>query len=586
MGTRLLAALLAFAGAGATVAGWFLPSPVPAAPDQYASVAVCLGFSALGWLLASRRPELRYGWLLLAAGLSFGLGTLGVGLAAQGAPAFLTHPLSSMFTVFYGLILIFLPLLFPDGQVPPGRRWRIVAWISGVAIAMHFAGTLGMIGFPGGAAEFSASMLLAAVASALGQFVTWIMALVVLGGLVSRWRRAERGERPQYALMVGGFCASLAGMTVLMIFVLQAQQAQLAPTQVHALGAFGALVMVGALPAAIAVAVVRHRLLDIRVGVRGSRLHMVFDLRPTVDEVLSDLGTALEVTTEPVEQLGRLAAAVRSGLELTWAAVALPDGTRVVSGREEGPAVLEMPVRGGLGRIECGPKVSGALTRVDRRLLESLAVPAGLAIQSAGLVARLVNAQEAERRRIERNIHDGVQQQLVALIAGLELARATGGADPGMLADLREQARQTLTDLRELAAGIHPSSLSQGGLVDAVEERCSRLPVRTTVTTSPSLRTRRFADQVEGAMYFTVSESVANALKHAEAAHIDVHLDHHDGRLQATVSDDGKGFDPATTGRRGLATLSDRLDALGGGLTVYSGTGEGTRVNAWVPVDG
>ncbi|MFF4616048.1 sensor histidine kinase [Nonomuraea jabiensis] len=155
-----------------------------------------------------------------------------------------------------------------------------------------------------------------------------------------------------------------------------------------------------------------------------------------------------------------------------------------------------------------------------------------------------------------------------------------------MLAHLREQARQTLADLRELAAGIHPSALGQGGLVEAVEERCSRLPVHTTVSPDPGLRARRFADEVEGAMYFTVNEAVANALKHADAATIEVRLSHAGGRLRATVADDGRGFDPGATARRGLATLSDRLDALGGGLDLDSSPGKGTRVKAWVPVDG
>lgn len=122
--------------------------------------------------------------------------------------------------------------------------------------------------------------------------------------------------------------------------------------------------------------------------------------------------------------------------------------------------------------------------------------------------------------------------------------------------------------------------------MEAVEERCSRLPVRTTVTSDPGLRARRFADEVEGAMYFTVNEAVANALKHAGAATIEVGLSHAGGRLRATVADDGKGFDPGATGRRGLATLSDRLDALGGGLDLDSSPGKGTRVKAWVPVDG
>jgi signal transduction histidine kinase len=154
-----------------------------------------------------------------------------------------------------------------------------------------------------------------------------------------------------------------------------------------------------------------------------------------------------------------------------------------------------------------------------------------------------------------------------------------------MLAELREQARQTLNDLRELAAGIHPSALGQGGLVEAVEERCARLPVPTTVAASRELRAQRFADEVEGAMYFTVSEAVANALKHAGATKIEVRLAWAGGRLRATVTDDGRGFDPQTVGRRGLATLADRLDALGGGLDLDSGQGEGTQMNAWVPVD-
>ncbi|MCF6470329.1 hypothetical protein FAF44_18265 [Nonomuraea sp. MG754425] len=575
MSSRLPAGSLASIAAGSVVIGALLESGLPAPASQWTFIVCALPLPALGLLLAVRRPELRYGWLLLATALSFGLATLGVGLSMRGVPALIGAPLAALFTVFYGLSWIFVPLLFPDGRLP-SRRWRAVAWISGVAVVLHGGGLLlgGLSPSRGTRPPTSFDLVLAFVAGG-GQLVTWIMAVVVFCGLVVRWRRADPPERGQYAWMVSGAAATVVGAVLLMAFVAGGTRAGVA-------GFLGIVMVMAALPAAIAVAIVRHRLLDVRVGLRGSRLHLVFDLRPTVDEVLSDLGTALEDTPEPVEQLGRLAAAVRTGLELRWAAVALDDGTRVVSGRQDDRAVLELPVRG--GRIECGPKQSGPLTRVDRRLVRALAVPAGLAIQSAGLVTRLVNAQEAERRRIERNIHDGVQQQLVALIAGLELARATG-AGPDTLADLREQARQTLTDLRELAAGIHPSSLSQGGLVEAVEERCSRLPVRTTVSAPPSLRARRFADEVEGAMYFTVSETVANALKHAGATAIEVRLAHDDGRLRATVADDGRGFEPRTASRRGLATLADRLDALGGSLTVDSGPGEGTRVNAWVPVD-
>ncbi|MFI6175743.1 histidine kinase [Nonomuraea sp. NPDC051191] len=579
MSSRLLAGSLATIGAGGALAGALMESRTGIAPQEWAYAVLGVVLPALGWLLVVRRADLRYGWLFLAAAACLGLGTLGSGLAIRfhyAGPVVVW--MSALYAMYYGLTWIFVPLLFPDGRLP-SRRWRPVAWFGGIAIAMHTVGYGLFVTDPARPgelpAELSAALIWASLASALGQLLVFLTAVVVLAGLVVRWRRSEPAERGQYAWMVAGAAVQLlAG--VLLLYVLS--------TRLWGAALIGVFALMTALPAAVLVGIVRYRLLDIRFGLRGSRLHLIFDLRPTVDEVLSGLGTALAATPEPVEQLGRLAAAVRDGLEARWAAVELADGTRVAAGEEEGGTALTVPVRGGLGRIELGPRRAGRYDREDQRFLEALAVPAGLAIQSAGLVARLVNAQEAERRRIERNIHDGVQQQLVALIAGLELARVTG-AGPEALARLREQARQTLTDLRELAAGIHPSALSQGGLVEAVEERCSRLPVPTTVTSDPGLRARRFADEIEGAMYFTVSEAVANALKHADAARIEVRLTLAPGRVRATVADDGKGFDPAAAARRGLATLADRLDALGGGMELDSEPGKGTRMHAWVPAD-
>ncbi|NRQ33879.1 hypothetical protein HII36_18760 [Nonomuraea sp. NN258] len=584
MNARLIAGSLAsIAGAG-VIAGTLLES---AAPLQWVFIVLALVLPGLGFLLAVRRPELRYGWLLLAAALFLGLGAFGTGWTVRFGPSHLSVALSAMMTVFYGLTWIFIPLLFPDGRLP-SRRWRPVAWLGAVAVALHTLGNVFLPFLPGGGDNpITPHGLVAVFASGLGQALAVIVGLVVLIGLVVRRRRALPPERGQYTWMVAGTAANVVGFVALVVYL---------TGNAHPVFAvLGLLTTIGSLPAAILVAIVRYRLLDLRLGLRGSRLHLIFDLRPTVDEVLTDLGSALAETPEPVEQLDRLAGAVRGGLDVRWAAVTLPDGTRVVSGQEEGEPVLTLPVRG-QGRIECGPRNGGRLTAEDRRLLAALAVPVGLAIQNAGLITRLVNAQEAERRRIERNIHDGVQQQLVALIAGLELARAMGeqpaaarasGARGGqdLLAGLREQARQTLQDLRELAAGIHPSVLSQGGLVEAVEERCSRLPVHTTVTAEPGLRARRYADEIEGAMYFTVSEAVANALKHAGASAIEVRLEHAGGRLRATVADDGRGFGLAGVQRRGLATLADRLDALGGGLELHSEQGKGTRMNAWVPVD-
>lgn len=566
------------------VAGGMLEVGLPVPFSQWLFIAACAILPSVGLLIAVRRPDNPYGWLLLVTADCLGLGGLGVGTLVaygdtHGPLAVAAAPLASLFPVFYGLSWVFIPLIFPDGRLP-SPRWRPVAWIAGVAILLHWLGILlspdevyssaiphgNPLGLEGAAG------LLAASVGGLGQLTVFLVALSVLVSLVLRGRRGPLVERRRLRWMILGLVAALGGSVMTLI----------AGQGGHAVSWVGVVTAVAALPAVIAAAVFRHNLLDIRVGIRGSRFFLIFDLRPTVDELLTELGPGLE-EAEPVEQLGRLAGAVRAGLETRWAAVTLADGTRVVAGREDGGAVLTVPA--GLGHIACGPKVVGRFNAEDRRLLGSLAVPIGLAIQSAGLAARLVNAQEAERRRIERNIHDGVQQQLVALIAGLELARATGGGS-GSLALLREQARQALTDLRELAAGIHPSVLSQGGLAEAVEERCSRLPVATTVTVDPALRSRRFSDEVEGALYFTVSEAVTNALKHAEASRIEVRLSWSGGRLRAAVSDDGRGFERGEPGRGGLGALADRMAALGGGLDVSSAPGGGTLVGAWVPVSG
>ncbi|MDP9865825.1 MULTISPECIES: sensor histidine kinase [Streptosporangium] len=584
--SRVLAAAAAAVAAAAIVAGGLLETGLPAPFSQWLFIVVCLTLPAIGWLVADRRPDNVYGWLLLAAADCLGLGAFGTSLLmrediGQGPLAGVAAVLASLFTVFYGLSWVFIPIMFPDGRLP-SRRWRPVAWIAAAAVTAHWLSILLSPDevyaiFPGGnplGLSGPAGLVVAAVGG-LGQVVTFLVGLAVLTSLIVRWRRSASTERRRLRWMVAGTVGTLGGFVLMTPFFFGA--GELSPAVW--VGVFSAM---AAMPAVIAAAVFRHNLLDVRVGIRGSRLFLVFDLRPTVDELLTELGPALE-EAEPVEQLGRLAGAVQAGLEVRWAAVELADGTRVVAGEEDGEAVLTVPA--GLGRIACGPRTVGRFTTEDRRLLRALAVPIGLAIQSAGLAARLVNAEEAERRRIERNIHDGVQQQLVALIAGLELARATGGG-PDSLALLREQARQTLTDLRELAAGIHPSVLSQGGLVEAVEERCSRLPVATTVAADAALRARRFPDEIEGAVYFAVSEAIANALKHAAASRIEVRLTQAGGRLQAVVSDDGKGFDPALTGRGGLGPLADRMAALGGGLELTARPGEGTRLRAWVPAPG
>ena len=196
-------------------------------------------------------------------------------------------------------------------------------------------------------------------------------------------------------------------------------------------------------------------------------------------------------------------------------------------------------------------------------------------------------AQDDERRRIERDLHDGIQQNVVALIAGLRLARnrlERGELDAVELVGLQDQARETLVDLREIAHGIHPPVLGDNGLVAAVESRVARFPLPLEVVATPSLRRARFAPELEATAYYVVSESLANVTKHAHAASARVALSNGDGSLRVVVTDDGRGFDPSTTpSQGGLTNIRDRVAAAGGGLTVMSNP-RGTVVTVDLPV--
>ena len=249
----------------------------------------------------------------------------------------------------------------------------------------------------------------------------------------------------------------------------------------------------------------------------------VFGARPTKYEAVTDFGVTIEQATEPSELLPRLVETIRRALRLTWVTASLDDGARAESGDVTGESVLRVPLGAGdeqVGEIVCGPKTEGRLGDDDIQLVRTLAGQLALAVRNARLAGRIVNAAESERRRIERNIHDGAQQELVALVAKLGMARsaaAQGALSPAVIDDMRLEAQQILSELRELAQGIHPSVLTDGGILEAVEDRCARLPLEVTLETSEGLRARRFGDNIEGAAYFFVTESLANVLKHAHA---------------------------------------------------------------------
>ena len=199
--------------------------------------------------------------------------------------------------------------------------------------------------------------------------------------------------------------------------------------------------------------------------------------------------------------------------------------------------------------------------------------------------ARIVAAADETRRRIERDLHDGTQQQLVSLILNLRAARAAVPPQTGELQDdlshIAEGLAGVLEDLREISRGIHPAILSQGGLGQALKT----LARRSAVPVELDLRAgRRPPEPVVVAVYYAVAEALTNAVKHAHASVVHVELDTNGEILRLAVRDDGiGGADPAQGS--GLVGLSDRIEALGGTLTVASPAGRGTTLLVEIPVE-
>jgi signal transduction histidine kinase len=323
----------------------------------------------------------------------------------------------------------------------------------------------------------------------------------------------------------------------------------------------------------------------------------VFGTKTDPTRVIARLGATLEDTYELESLLPFMATALEDGLGLEWARVVLEPSDPV---DEQFPA-LTVPIvlhDERLGVVECGPKTSGELTDEDKAVVATLARQAALAVRNvrlttqlseqaaelAGSRARLVRAEEAERRRMERNIHDGVQQDLVALIGQAGRVRTRLEREPEAVAEelatLQSGLERVLGDLRELASGIHPSLLRDRGLLAAVEALAARNPVPVLVRADLSLRSLGLAEEIEGAGYYTVAESLANSLKHADASQVEVTLSRSNGSLQISIHDDGKGFEEGALHGHGLVNLSERLAALGGRLDVTSGAGIGTTVFA------
>ncbi|MGH2685086.1 MAG: ATP-binding protein [Actinomycetota bacterium] len=245
-----------------------------------------------------------------------------------------------------------------------------------------------------------------------------------------------------------------------------------------------------------------------------------------------------------------------------------------------------------LGALTIRKPPQEPLTSAEEKLVDDVADQAGLILGNVRLIEelrasrqRLVAAQDEERRRLERDIHDGAQQQIVALSVKLRLARTLAGKDAAKAQELLDQLQadnqETLETLRDLARGIYPPLLADRGLAAALEAQARKAPIDVDVHPDGL---GRYPKEVEAGAYFCVLEALQNVTKYAEATRVDVELRADDGHLVFEVRDDGKGFDPALTPQgSGLTNMRDRLEALGGSIAIRSAPGQGTTVEGRIP---
>ena len=369
------------------------------------------------------------------------------------------------------------------------------------------------------------------------------------------------------------------------------------------LGARGSPVLSGVAAAGVALAFQPVRRWGQRVANR-----LVYGMRATPYEVLSEFSGRLASAYADDDLLPRMARILGEGTGAARADVWLKVGTSL---RPAATYPVDAPRRGSLNAEEVPPEVRRVmhqgellgglsiqkrpgepLTPTENKLIDDLASQAGLVLRNVTLIEelkasrqRLVSAQDEERRKIERNLHDGAQQQLVALAVKLRLADGSVGRDDDrahlILGQAQTDANDALENLRDLARGIYPPLLADKGLAAALDAQARKAALPVTVQADG---VGRFPQEIEGTVYFCTLEALNNVAKYAEASRATVRLANGADVVSFEVEDDGCGFDPQATGYgTGLQGIADRLAALGGSLVVRSSPGSGTTVAGSVP---
>jgi signal transduction histidine kinase len=580
MSRRRLGALLT--GAAVVTAGYFWVTAQPWPPSNLAvylgTPAIALSFLAAGVAAWLRWPGSRLGPLFTVAGYLYLLPAMNY----LNSPVPFT--VGNLIYPFSGAVLAHLGLAWPTGRLRSGFERAVI--IAGYAATVGFS-ALGMIFWEPrflGCTGCPANLMLVYGSRSAWDAVNLIdipVSLVLLGlvqALIIRHWRAARGWTRR--AMVPLVWISIP------IVVTSAVSDVAGNLDVPVLSSPALLLLqFGVLPL---------------FALLGPALFVISTIRAAAAH--GALGTAI-VDLEPGAPPGRLRDAL---------ARALGDSTlQLAFRRADGPGYLDTsgqavdPARPGPGRAvaplagaEVAVQVHDQGLELEPQLVRMAAAAASMALEHSRLEAevqaqlelvrasraRIVEAGDAERRRLERDLHDGAQQRLVTLALALSMARgrAAGADDPELAAlidSAAKEAREALTELRELARGIHPAVLTETGLAGAVQSLVERSPVATTVAEVPD---GRYPAMIEATAYFVVSEALANVAKHAMADAAQVTIRELPGRLVVRVSDDGCGGARPERGS-GLRGLADRVASAGGVLRVDSPPGGGTTLEADIP---
>ena len=543
-------------------------------------IIVFIGWSWIGAGLYAwwRRPDNRFGVLMTAVGFAWFLQAL---TAADSSWLFTIGVLVSS---LYAGVSVHMVLAFPSGRLENGRL-RVVQGmvyalsVVGPAPILLFSDTLheDCEGCPGSAILIADDETLEVVFNVLTSGLAVVLVGYVLYVLLSRWQRATPPQRRAQAPVVW------SGVVLLTLLAASlTSEAAGGPDAVDGVAYALAQLAFAITPYAFLLGLIRSRM--IRGGAVTELLQRMSDTRTTgglralLAGALGDRSLRvlywLDEKEAWVDALGRPAS--------------LPD-----------PAD---PARAWTSIDHEGKRV-GAIVhdRVlcdDPELVASVATAAGLAIENERLEAqlrarveelrasraRIVEAGTAERRRLERNLHDGAQQRLVALSLSMRVAQGKLHTDPDtaakLLAGAQEELQLALAELRELARGIHPAVLSDRGLKAALEALAGRSPVPVDLAGLPA---ERLPPAVEAAAYFVVAEALTNVVKYANASQARISVERANGHAVVEVSDDGIGGADPTRGS-GLRGLADRVAALDGNLSLRSPEGAGTLLRAEIPV--